>query len=53
MFAGLSDEVRADFHIMRDVAVHTRVSPASRHQTLTKFISNISRYSITSTSFFY
>lgn len=38
---GLSDEVRADFNIMRDVAVHTRVNPSSRVQTLNTFIRSI------------
>jgi len=38
---GLSDEVRADFNIMRDVAVHTRVSPGTRVNTLNAFIKTI------------
>jgi len=38
---GLSDEVRTDYNIMRDVAVHTRVNPTSRVQTLNTFIRTI------------
>ncbi|WAR02486.1 PIWL1-like protein [Mya arenaria] len=40
---GLSDDARADFTVMKDVAVHTRVAPSSREQTLTGFISQINR----------
>ena len=39
---GLSDEVRADFHVMKDIAVHTRVAPDGRVNTLSKFIQKIS-----------
>ncbi|XP_052219954.1 piwi-like protein 1 [Dreissena polymorpha] len=38
---GLSEEVRADFNVMKDVAVHTRVAPNNREKTLTDFIKQI------------
>ena len=38
---GLSDEARADFGIMKDVSAHTRVSPASRHERMIKFMQDI------------
>ena len=41
---GLADEVRADFNVMKDLAVHTRIGPADRVKRLQKFISDISRY---------
>ena len=42
--AGLSDEVRADFNVMRDLAVHTRIGPADRVKRLQKFIDDINKY---------
>lgn len=44
VFSGLSDEARADYTVMKDVAVHTRVAPSSREQTLTKFVAQMNRY---------
>lgn len=38
---GLSDEARADFSVMKDVAAHTRIAPQGRTQTLTDFINQI------------
>ncbi|KAH3883086.1 hypothetical protein DPMN_007036 [Dreissena polymorpha] len=38
---GLSEEARADFTVMRDLAVYTRVPPADRERTLTNFIKQI------------
>lgn len=38
---GLTDEMRADFKVMKDVAVHTRVTPEKRQYALQKFIENI------------
>ena len=40
---GLSDEVHSDFTVMRDLAVHTRVGPDGRMQTLNKFIARINK----------
>lgn len=40
---GLSDDVRADFSVMRDVAVHTRIPPEGRQKTLQGFINTINR----------
>ena len=41
---GLSDEARADFSVMKDLAVHTRIGPADRVKRLQKFISDITKY---------
>jgi len=41
---GLSDDVRADFNVMRDLAVHTRIGPADRVKRLQKFIDDVRRY---------
>lgn len=38
---GLADEVRADFGIMKDLAVHTRIGPGDRVKRLEKFIADI------------
>jgi len=43
-YEGLADEVRADFNVMKDLAVHTRIGPADRVKRLQKFISDIARY---------
>lgn len=40
-FTGLSDEIRANFGIMKDLAQHTRISPAARAQNLTQFMSDL------------
>ncbi|XP_071789596.1 piwi-like protein 1 [Asterias amurensis] len=38
MLTGLSDAVRSDFHVMKDIATHTRISPGDRVNTLRSFI---------------
>lgn len=38
---GLTDSVRQDFRVMKDIAAHTRVSPMQRQQAMMKFIDNI------------
>ncbi|XP_077995960.1 piwi-like protein 1 [Glandiceps talaboti] len=38
---GLTDEMRSDFNVMKDIAVHTRVSPEQRQTQLLKFIRDI------------
>ena len=40
---GLTDDMRADFHVMKDIAVHTRVPPDKRTATLQGFINQINR----------
>lgn len=40
---GLTDEMRSDFKVMKDIAVHTRVTPERRQMALQKFIDNINR----------
>lgn len=41
---GLSDEMRADFHVMKDLATHTRVGPQDRNDTLQKFMNDMRRW---------
>ena len=43
IYSGLSDDVRADFTVMKDVAVHTRIAPAGRQKTLLDFVQQINR----------
>ncbi|KAL9980655.1 hypothetical protein ACROYT_G009266 [Oculina patagonica] len=38
---GLTDEMRNDFMLMKDLAVHTRVDPKTRNQSLMRFMSSI------------
>ena len=38
---GLSEEVRADYNVMKEIAVHTRIEPAQRVRTLEGFIAKI------------
>ncbi len=33
--------MKADFNVMKDVAVHTRVSPADRYKSVQKFVTRI------------
>jgi len=33
--------MKADFTIMRDIAVHTRVSPADRYKSIQQFLTRI------------
>ncbi|RMX60997.1 hypothetical protein pdam_00014203 [Pocillopora damicornis] len=39
---GLTDEMRNDFSMMKDLAVHTRVDPMARNKSLMTFIDTIS-----------
>ena len=43
MVVGLSDDVRADYTVMKDVAVHTRIAPQGRQQTLVGFVQQMNR----------
>lgn len=38
---GLTDELRSDFRVMKDIAAHTRVSPSQRQQSLVKYVKNV------------
>ncbi|XP_076360662.1 piwi-like protein 1 [Tachypleus tridentatus] len=38
---GLTDDMRSDFKVMKDIAVHTRVTPNQRQAALQQFINNI------------
>ena len=41
---GLTDEMRSDFRVMKDLAVHTRVGPSQRVDTLNRFMQDMGRY---------
>lgn len=41
---GLTDKMRADFNIMKDLASHTRLSPEQRESRINRLISNIDRF---------
>ena len=43
-YTGLTDEMRNDFMLMKDLAVHTRVDPKNRNQSLLRFMGDICRY---------
>ena len=38
---GLSEDIRKNFHVMKDIAEHTRPNPANRVQALQKFVRSI------------
>lgn len=38
---GLTDAIRSDFRVMKDISQHTRVTPNQRKQAMSKFIQNI------------
>ncbi|XP_064633620.1 piwi-like protein 1 [Lineus longissimus] len=38
---GLTDEMRDDFRVMKDLAVHTRINPNQRNRSLREFIRNV------------
>lgn len=40
---GLSEEARSDFGIMKDLAVHTRIGPDKRRETMENFLNQINR----------
>ncbi|CAH3013726.1 unnamed protein product [Porites evermanni] len=40
---GLTDEMRSDFSLMKDLAVHTRVDPKTRNDSLLTFMGDICR----------
>jgi aubergine-like protein len=40
---GLADDVRQDFNIMKDLAIHTRIGPGDRCKRLQQFIAEINR----------
>lgn len=40
---GLTDKMRADWDIMKDLSVHTRLSPEQREGRLNRFMSNIQK----------
>ncbi|XP_051508988.1 piwi-like protein 1 [Myxocyprinus asiaticus] len=42
---GLTDKMRSDFNIMKDLASHTRLSPEQREGRVNRLISNINRNS--------
>ena len=38
---GLTDEMRSNFRVMKDLAQHTRLTPTARQNSLKKFIKNV------------
>ncbi|KAL7390993.1 hypothetical protein ABVT39_002417 [Epinephelus coioides] len=40
---GLTDKMRADYNIMKDLSSHTRLSPEQREGRLTRFVTNIQK----------
>lgn len=40
---GLTDETRADFSVMKDLAVYTRVDPTKRAQSMNTFMDSVMR----------
>jgi len=38
---GLTDEIRSDFRVMKDISQHTRVTPPQREQAMLKFVQNV------------
>lgn len=38
---GLSDDMRADFRVMKDLATHTRITPEKRHQVMLEYVNSI------------
>lgn len=38
---GLTDEMRSDFRVMKEIAQHTRLSPTARQECLVKFVRNV------------
>ena len=43
VITGLSDEIRANFSVMKDLAQHTRISPAARASNLTSFMQDLNK----------
>lgn len=41
LFKGLTDKMRNDFNVMKDLAVHTRLSPEQRQQEVGRLIDYI------------
>lgn len=40
-FAGLTDKMRNDFNVMKDLAVHTRLTPEQRQREVGRLIDYI------------
>jgi aubergine-like protein len=38
---GLTDEMRSDFHVMKDISMYTRITPNQRQAAVKKFVRNI------------
>lgn len=38
---GITDKMRSDFRVMKDIAVYTRLTPQQRNDGLRKFIQNL------------
>ena len=44
MFIGLTDKMRNDFTIMKELSNHTRLEPDKRQGRLNMFMSSLQRY---------
>ena len=42
-YSGLSEEARADFRLMKDVAVYTRIVPQARMESLDSFMKDLQK----------
>lgn len=43
-YKGLTDKMRKDSNIMKDLSTHTRLNPDERKEHLNRFITNIQQY---------
>lgn len=43
LMTGLSEDMRSNFTIMKDIGVHTRVMPGDRTRELQKFLNQINK----------
>lgn len=41
--SGLTDDMRSNFSMMKDLAAHTRVTPSQRQAAMKKFVDNVNR----------
>lgn len=43
---GLTDKMRCDFKMMKDLSVHTKLNPQDREERLKRFVTKIQRWVI-------
>lgn len=44
LLAGLTDKMRSDFNMMKDLAIHTRLPPEQRQRELGRLLNYIQKY---------